>query len=297
MDLLAQLTANLLIYSALALSLNFVMGKTSIWSVGQLGFFGGGALFAAAMLELSVPMSLVLGILGAGVCGAILGLMVGITSIRLHKDYFVILSIALSELILSIGMSWKGPAGFDRLSRPDLLGISLQEDWIFICLILLPFLALLIWLFRRFSISSLERVCALIRTNEALAKVLKISPMYYKLRCFCIGSAIAAVCGALSTFYHRSTDPNQISLQNNLLLFAAVIFGGLNSIQGSILAGLLLVAVPTILETLIIRSPFGSLYASQSKQLLFGLLLLLVVRLLPKGLAGTVALSESEGGE
>jgi branched-chain amino acid transport system permease protein len=291
MELLAQIVATLLIYACLALSLNFVMGKTSVWSVGHMAYFGIGALIAASV-GFAGPLSLVSGVLLAALCGGILGLFVGLSTMRLRQDYFVILSIALSELILSLSISWKGPAGFDRLTRPNLPALSLQNDWVFIGFILVPFTLMLAGFFARFSASPLEKVCALIRTNESLARVLKISPTRYKLHCFWLGAAVASVCGALSTFFFKSTDPNQISLQNNLLLFAAVIFGGLNSIPGSVLAALLLIAVPTILESLLIRGPFGSFYASELKQLLFGLLMLLVVRFLPRGLAGSVVLSE-----
>jgi branched-chain amino acid transport system permease protein len=295
MDLLSHLTATLLIYTGLALSLNFVMGKTSIWSVGHLGFYGIGTLFAAAVLDASLSPSLAFwaGLVGAGGCGALLGYVIGLTTLRLRKDYFVILSLAFSELVFGLSLSLKGPAGFDRLARPALFGIGLRDDWTFIGLVLAPFMALLIWLFHRFSASPVERACALIRTSEEFATVLRLSPVYYKLSCISLSAAVAAMCGALSTFFFSSTDPNQISLQNNLLLFAAVIFGGLNSISGSIIGGLLLVAVPTILEALIFRNQFGSLYSAQFKQILFGILLLAAVRFLPAGVAGNVALSES----
>jgi branched-chain amino acid transport system permease protein len=292
MDLLTQLVVNLLIFAALAISLNFVMGKISIWSVGHLGFFGVGSLIAAEVLQFSLPGSFWLGMVSAGAAGFLLGLGLAFTTIRLRQDYFVIVSLALSELVVGLSLSWKGPAGFDRLPRPYLFGTSLREDWIFIGFVLAPFLAVLIWCFHRFSTSALERTCALIRTNEEFATVLKVSPVYYKLWCFSLASAVASMCGALSTFYYGATDPNEISLQKNLLLFAAVIFGGLNSILGSMLAALLLVAMPAILESAIFHGPFGSLYVAQIKQLLFGVLLLFVVRFLPAGVAGTVPLLE-----
>ena len=294
MSVLTQILVNLLIFVALALSLNFVMGKTSIWSVGHLGFFGIGSLVAAQVLQFGLPVPFWFGLVGAGLSGLILGWLIGLTTMRLRQDYFVVLSLAFSELVVAVSLSWKGPAGFDRLARPTLFGLSLEQDWAFLGLVLVPFTSLLMWLFYRFSASPMERTCALIRTSEELAMVLKVSPSYYRLRCFSVAATVAAMCGAMSTFYYGATDPNQISLQNNLLLFAAVIFGGLNSIAGSILGGLVLIAVPTILEALVFRGPFGSIYAAQTKQVLFGLVLLLVVRFLPTGVAGTVPLLESK---
>jgi len=232
----------------------------------------------------------------AATAGALLSALLGFATLRLKQDFFVILSLAFSEVVLGVCISWKGPAGFNNLARPTVLGISLEDDWVFIGVVLLPFFIAAGAVFVRFSRMRIDRVCALIQANEELAMVLGVSPLYYKVGCFCLASATASVWGALATIYARSTDPNQISIESNLLLFSALLFGGLNSLRGSILGGLLLVVVPSLLEATLSYSPFGGNYAAEFRQLLMGCLLIVVVRWMPKGLVGATTLNHSRGG-
>lgn len=293
--LLAQLTSDLLLYSILVWSLNFVVGKTSIWSVGHLAFFGIGALTAASILK-SVHSS-TLAFFLAVVCGAaisaIAALTIGLATLRLRQDFFIILSLAFSELVLAGSVTWKGPTGFDNVARPDIFGISLQNDWAMIGLVLVPFCVLVLFMAQRFANSPLERVCALVRRSEEAAASLQISSIYYKVGCFVIGSTIAGLCGVLFTCFDRATDPAQLTLQKNVLLFAAVLFGGVNSTFGSLLGGVLLVALPKLLEALFFSGTLGSLYAVQSSQFVFGAILLLTIRFLPGGIAAESRLYEN----
>lgn len=285
MDVLASITANFLLYALLVLSLNnFIVGKTNIWPVGHIAFFGVGSLITGILISdhhVSAWLALVIS-LAIGIC---FSCIVGLASLRLTSDYFVILSIGLCELTRSASIYVKGPAGIGGIQRPSLFGFSLENDWALIVLVLAPVLVVVIFLAFRFKNSPLERVCILIRQDEAAAKLLRIPITYYKVGCFGIGSSIAILAGGLYTIYSKSTDPSNVTLYQSILLFAMVLVGGINTIRGSILGGLMIVAVPRILEYGI-NNPASSFYATQLIQLVYGALLIVIIRFLPQGIMG-----------
>lgn len=288
MEVLASITANLIIYTLLLTGLNnFVVGKTNIWPVGHMAFFGIGAMVSGVLIadwNISAGFALVSGILAA----LVVSVLVGLTTLRLAGDYFIILSIGLCELVRAINVALKGPAGISGIRRPLLHGISLENDWTFIFVVLLPIFLLAVFLARRFFDSSLERICRLVRQDETAAKLLGISPLYYKVGCFAIGSVIAALAGGLYTLFTRSTDPATITIYQSILVFAIVLIGGLDSIRGSIIAGIMLVTVPRILEYFL-NSPTASYYSTQVIQLFYGILAVVVIRFMPEGIVGTSA--------
>jgi branched-chain amino acid transport system permease protein len=286
MELLASITANLILYTLLLLSLNnFIIGKTSILPVGHLAFFGIGAIVTGILVadwNISPWGALAIVI----VLGLLVSLIVGLATMRLAGDYFIILSIALCEIVRSATISIRGPAGITGIARPKLFSISLENTWVFNVCVLLPILILLVLVAQRFKNSPLERICILIQQNEVMAKLQGIRVLYYKVGCFCIGSVIATLVGALYTLYSQSTDPSVITIYQSILLFAMVLFGGINSIRGSIIGGMMLVLAPRILEFLINR-PTSSYYSAQIIQLLYGTLLIIIIRFMPQGIMGT----------
>lgn len=286
MELLASVVANLVLYTLVIISLNnFILGKTNVWPVGHIAFFGVGTLATGVLMgdfHLSGWAALLLGLLLASA----LSLLIGLTTLRLAEDYFVVLSISVCEMTRAASISLKGPSGMSGLTRPTFFGASLENDWAFIGAVLLPALAAFVALAVRFGLSPLERVCVLMRQDETAARLLGVPTNYYKVGCFCLGSMAAALAGTLYTFYTRSTDPSVVTIYQSILLFAMVLLGGINSVRGSIVGGLLIVAVPRILEYFI-NSPSSSYYAAQAVQLVYGVLLVLVIRFMPQGVMGT----------
>lgn len=286
MELLASITANLILYTLLLLSLNnFIIGKTNILPVGHLAFFGIGAFITGILITdwyFSPWYALVI----VTVLGLFVSVTVGLTTLRLAGDYFIVLSIALCEIVRSASISIRGPAGITGIARPKLLGLSLENTWVFIGCVLLPILILLLLIALRFKDSPLERICILIQQNEVMAKLQGIRVLYYKVGCFCIGSVIATLVGGLYTLYSRSTDPSVITIYQSILLFAMVLFGGINSIRGSIIGGMMLVLAPRVLEFLL-NSPTSSYYSAQTIQLIYGVLMIIIIRFMPQGIMGT----------
>lgn len=289
MGLLAQVTVGFLVYLLLILGLNFVVGKTSVWSVGHLGFFAIGALAAASVVQAFGPSwaTLFLAMGAALVSATVVSLFLGLATLRLQQDSFVVLSLAFAQLVWATALSWKGPDGFTNVPRPPLIFWELGNDWLLIGLVFLPVLFVSVWVLWRFSRLPLNRVCALVRENEALTQVLGRSPIRYKVGCLALGSALAGAAGALATFYNQSTDPAQIDLQKSLLLFAAMLVGGVNSILGSVVGALIHQSLPRMLEQLVFTGPAASLHAAAAAQLVLGACLLVIIRWWPEGLAGS----------
>jgi len=298
MGLLAHLLAELLINFVVVVGLSIIVSKTSALSIGHLAFFGIGALsagylFGMAPLQYSLPLAL--GV--ATGAATVVGLLIAMTTFRLRDDYFLVFSVAVTEVIYGLSLALKGPGGFNALSRPHLGPWLLDNDWYVIGGLLVPTAVIAAALFHRFRQLPLDGACAAVRTNEDFAALLGISPFRVKVGCFLLAAVLTSVAGVLATVYGRATDPNQIAFDKNLVLFATLLFGGLNTISGAALAALLFTLVPIMFESLLAGSPYGAFYGAEIRQLVFGILLLAVIRRLPRGLSGEAVLRSTGDNE
>jgi len=284
-QLLSSIIGSLLLYTLLIISINnFIVGKTSLWPVGHIGFFGiGGFLTGVFIIDAALNpwLALILSLLG----GLAISVLIGVITIRLRSDYFVIFSIAFCEIIRSSTIYLKGPAGMRGIERPGLMGIDLGNDWYFIFLVLLPVFLGTVFIAYRFYRTPIERIFALVRNHEYVARLYTLSPNYYKIGTFILGCSIATIVGGLYTLFTRSTDPSTITIYQSIMVFAMVIFGGINSIRGSIIGGLMIIIIPKILEYSI-NHPLSTYYTAQIVQLMYGLLLIVIIRFMPGGIMG-----------
>ncbi len=290
MALLAHQLAWLLTSVAVLIGLNLVAGKAGVWSVGHLAFYGIGAYAMGWALESfgGAPLSVLLGLVLASVAAGGLAFAVARTALRLRQDFFVIFSLALLEFVRNIAISWKGPDGFHRLPALVFPWANESSDWTVLVLMLAPFTAVVALFSFRAERGPVDRVYALVRRSEEAALVLGRSPLALKRSAFVVSAMITALAASLYTCFTTTTEPAQLRTSQALLLFAALIMGGLNSTIGAVLGALLLVVVPRVLETLIFSGPTASYYAAQGELIVFGLILIALIHRHPGGLAGRI---------
>lgn len=287
MNYLLHLVVLVEIYVILTLSLNLMVGYGGLLTFAHGAFFGlGSYLYTLLVIDagLSFPIALVLAVGGA----TLLGLLVSLASLRFRGDYFVLTTLAFQIIVFAALYNWvsvtRGPFGISGIPRPTIGGIrleSLQSYSIFGLAVSLLLMAFLFVVFR----SPFARSLKSIRDDEIAATALGKSVLSYKIRSVAIAAACAAVVGSLYATYIRYIDPTSFDLNQSILLLSMVILGGTGNFRGSIVGALLLVLFPEFLRLL----PIPDAVAANLRMVLYGVLLILLMRFRPQGLAGSYA--------
>ncbi len=269
-----------LLYMVLAQGLNVVPGFTGLLDLGYVGFFGIGA-YTAALLTIHYHWSLWLILPLAALNGALWGVLRGAPSLRLTDDYFAIVTFGFSELIILVIKNelWltRGPMGIPGIARPELFGVVLDQPWQTYYLILF-LLLLVLWVVVRIRNSRLGRAWFAIREDEIAAECVGINVARYKIIAFALSAAIGALAGAFYARWFRFVHPDMFKFWESILILCLIVLGGMGSISGALLGALLLIPLTEVLR-IILPSEFSS-----ARYLLFGLLIVVMMRWRPAGL-------------
>ena len=259
----------ILINVILAVGLNLIIGFSGQFSLGHAGFMAIGA-YCTAIMTIKIPtlLGLFVGILlGAIVAGAV-ALVVGIPTLRLKGDYLAIVTLGVAEIIriaiLNMGSLTNGAAGLSDI--PYLT--TWQLTFIFVVLTLIISV--------NYIKSSAGRATIAIREDEIAAESMGINTTKYKTIAFVIGAATAAVAGGLHASYFSVIRPADFTFMKSIDILIIVVFGGLGSLTGSIVAAIVLGIINVFLQ------PFGQL-----RMILYSLVLIAIMIFKPSGLFGT----------
>ena len=278
----------ILIWGTSAAAWNVAGGYAGQISLGHSAFFGLGA-YAAALFGARWELSPWLGLVVGAVVATAIGLVIGYLSNRLRGPYFVLATIAFSQVLLIVGSRWRGfTAGSEGIPvpfRPGFwtLGIADKRVWVWIVLVL-AVLAYLVQLY-------LERArrgyqLAAVREDEDAALSLGVPARRLKVAAICVSAALTAACGALWAQYVGFVDPFYVFSVDLSVKFAlAAIIGGLGTALGPFLGSALVTTVETYL-----RAQFGGIGAGLVGLYLivYGCALIVMVRWVPQGLVGWI---------
>ena len=286
------------IWAILAVSLNLVVGFTGLLSIGHIGFFGIGA-YAMAFLTsdasyeqlrteaiptfgwpffAALPVSVVLAGLTA--------LLVGIVFNRFRDDIFVLVSFGFAIIAFSVFLNLRpvtrGAFGIHEIERPAIGGWVLdgEVEFLVFALVCLAFTVLVCWLIVS---SSFGRVLTAIREDEEAIAVFGYQVTHYKLAVWVISAMMAGLAGGLFGSWTSFIDPNSFILLESMLLVCIVILGGLATIWGSLLGALAFVLLEEGMRFLPFIPPE---YVGQARQIVLGVLLVLLMLFRPQGLVG-----------
>ena len=279
----------ILIWGASAAAWNVAGGYAGQVSLGHSAFFGLGA-YAAALLGTRWGLSPWLGLAAGAAVATIVGLVIGYLSNRLRGPYFVLATIAFSQVLLIVGSRWRGftsgSEGIPVPFRPGFwtLGIADKRVWVWIVLAL----AILVYLVERYLDRSRRGYqLAAVREDEDAALSLGVPARWLKVAAICVSAALTAACGALWAQYVGFVDPLYVFSVDLSVRFAlAAIIGGLGTALGPFLGAVLI----TTLETYL-RATFGGIGAGLVGiyLIIYGSVLILVVRFAPAGLTGWIS--------
>lgn len=269
------------LYAIPAVGLNLMLGYTGLVSLGHMAFAGVGAYTAAVLMvdaRLGFWLALAAGVLAAAVAGAAIGAI----CLRFRTHFFMIVTLAFGLMLYSVMNNWdevtRGAAGFPGIPRPAPLGgFSFGPLSSFYYLALGAALAAFAvqWMAVR---SQFGRVLIALRQDERLAQAKGVNAMLYKTAIFALGSAIAGLGGVLHVSFLRVAAPATFSLAESINAVLIVIVGGAGSLAGPALGALVFVGLPEYLRV-----------AAEWRLVVFGVLLVLIMRFAPHGLAGLAA--------
>jgi branched-chain amino acid transport system permease protein len=276
----------ILLWGSTAGAWNIAGGYAGQISLGHSAFFGLGA-YGAAVAATRWAMSPWIGLLVGAVLATIIGLVIGYLSNRLRGPYFVLATIAVSQVLL-LGASrlrgfTAGSEGIPVPFRPGFwtLGIADKRVWVWIILAL----AVLVYAVQIYLERSRRGFqLAAVREDEDAALSLGVPARWLKVAAIAISAALTAAAGALWAQYVGFVDPIYVFSVDVSIRFAlAAIIGGLGTALGPYLGALLVTTVETFL-----RAQFGGIGAGfvGIYLILYGVALILMVRFAPQGIVG-----------
>jgi len=272
------------IYSILTLSLNLVVGYTGLASLGHAAFFCVGA-YISALLSLNFGLSPWIGLL-LGACGAAAaGAVISVPSLRLKGDYLALATFGAGVIVYQIAKNWvsltRGPMGLPGIPSFSIFGFALDSTWSYLILVAV-LTGVTVFVLQRLVGGAYGRVLRSIRDDEIASEALGKHTDKYKLQVFVVGAFFAGIAGSLYAHYITFIDPSSFTVMESITILLMVIFGGMGSIKGSLVGATLLVIFPEMLRFLGMPSSI----AAPMRQMIYGLLLVVLMIRRPKGVLG-----------
>lgn len=272
-----QLTTRGLYLGILAMSFILLSGYADMISLAQMSF----ALMAGYVIGIgaqdygiSHTVLVPLAILGA----MLLAMLFGLVAIRAHKIYFLMMTLALSQLFFGVGMQWvsvtHGYPGIPGIERPEIFGFSLvnAEPLYYTTLVvtLLCYLAL-----RRLVRSPFGLVLQGIRDNPKRMASLGYNVQLHRYLAIVISGTFAGIAGILVTYFTGVAAPSRANLPSSVLVVIAALIGGTSKLEGGLLGGLIIAFLTSI----------ASQYTTRHWTVT-GTVFILIVLFMPNGLLG-----------
>ena len=273
-----KLLQEILVWGVFAMSLDLLMGFAGMVSFGHSAFFGIGGYVAALALTGWGPGG-VNGLLLPALAAAVAALMIGYFSIRVSGVYFIMLTLAFSQMFYAVTfqVGWLGAEdGIVGVPRPRVAGVDLAQParFHFYLVALAALATLMLW---RIVRSPFGHVLRGIHDNEARMQAVGYAVDRYKLVAFVIAGTVAGVAGALYAQLAGSITPDAFLWTTSGEALLMVIIGGTGTLGG----GLLGAAAFILLQSLV------SSY-TERWMLLLGLTFIVFVLVAPGGIVGAL---------
>lgn len=266
------------VYAMFGLGLNILTGYTGLVSLGHAGFVAIGAYTAslcAVKLGWSFFPSMLFGMVAAGLVGILLGL----PTLRLTGTYLSIVTLGFGEIIKMIAMNWapvtNGTLGVKNIPKPAVFGMKLtiaNHGLYYLVIIILVICTVFCLVVVK---SKTGRALQAIKGDELASVMMGINVTYYKILAFVLSACICAAAGALYATLIGYVDPNTFNFDVSTLILSIVILGGMGTIRGMFLGAAILIALPEV-------SRFLMVY----RFVLYGVILVVMMRFRPQGILG-----------
>lgn len=260
-------TYNTVIFSVgvnamLALSI-YVTLSCGLLSLANAAFMGIGA-YTASLLTMQFDMPFTVALAAGGVLPALVALVIGIPTLRLSGVYLAMATLGFGEVVRVIVLNLDitgGPMGLN--------GVPPLTEWWHIVLLL----GVTVYALARLRRSKTGRAFEAIKEDEVAARLMGVNVAGYKLLAFVIGAAIAGVAGGLNAHFTFTIGPNNYGFENAVDILTMAVFGGTSNLIGPMIGSTILSLLPEVLR-----------HFKDFRLAINGLILILVVLYLPKGI-------------
>ncbi|MDR1795279.1 MAG: branched-chain amino acid ABC transporter permease [Erysipelotrichaceae bacterium] len=264
--------ANIGINVILAVSLNLILGISGQFSLGHAAFMGIGAYAGGIVLKMLPGYTgMLLGALAGLLISALAALVIAVPTLRLRGDYLAIATLGFGEIIRIIINNMKitnGAAGLSNI--PAVANLTVIYFTIVLTLIIVC----------NFKNSAPGRACISIKEDEIASEAMGIPTTRYKVIAFVLGAMLASLAGVLyaSSFY--VIKPTYFAFAQSINILVIVVFGGMGSMTGSVVAALVLGVINYLLQSL-----------PNERMIVYAVAIILIMVFRPKGLMGNFELS------
>ncbi len=279
-DYMTRVATLTVLYIILALGLNIIVGFAGLLDLGYVGFYGIGA-YVAGLISVHYGWGFWFLIPICIAAGALSGILLGTPTLRLTGDYFAIVTFGFAELVVLIIRNeiWltRGPMGVTGIPPISLFGTPLTHEWQYYYIIFGLFLIILM-LIKRLENSKIGRAWFAIREDEIAAQCSGVNLVRYKVLAFAISASIGAIAGAFYARWFRFIHPDMFKFWESILILCLIVFGGMGNVWGVILGTIVLIPMTEILRNILPQE------LVQARYLIFGALLVIMMRFRPNGL-------------
>ncbi|MDQ0163921.1 branched-chain amino acid ABC transporter permease [Bacillus alveayuensis] len=271
------------IYAIVAIGLGLLMGYAGQISLGQAAFYGIGA-YTTAVLTTTFGWSPWLSLLCSILFPAIVAFIMGYTMARLSGYYLAMATLALGIIVHTLLVEWrdvtKGASGLYGVPQIHLFGVTFTQGisyyyfvWTFTIIVLIISLNIVH--------SRVGRALRSIHDSEIASSSMGVNTGKYKMQIFILSSMFAGLAGWLFAHMSYSISPSSFTLNTSIIFLTMIVLGGSGSVWGAIFGTILIKIVGIIIHILSEQFP---IITSDFEHVIYGLILMLVIIFLPRGL-------------
>jgi branched-chain amino acid transport system permease protein len=278
--------------------LNILVGYTGQISLGHAGFFAIGA-YGTVLLMTNLHFPFLLALISSGLMAAFFGFVLGLPALRLEGPYLAIATLGFGMAITQVIGRWQVFGGRMGIEAPKLsfgpyvMGTDRQLYFVIVTIAFLLILAA-----RNLMKTRVGRAFIAIRDSDIAAETMGVNLTLYKTLAFAVSAFYTGIAGGLMAFLLGFISPNSFNFILSIYFLAFVIVGGLGSIFGSIMGGMVMTGLLLVLDKVQELPYLGTALISFSEQwmnlaglpniasIIFGLIIILLVVFEPLGLYG-----------
>lgn len=268
-----------LIYCILAISVNLVFGYMGALTFGHVAVFAIGA-YTSSLLATKLGFPFLASFFFAGVSGAIVGIVIGIPTLKLAGAYFAMATIGFHKIMEVVFQNWEsvtgGPTGVTEIPYPVIFGVHFKNEASYYYLIAVVALGIYV-VYRNLIRSHRGKTIIAMRDNSIAASAMGIDPPLVRIVVFTISTTFAALAGSLYAHMVRYVAPEAFPLSDSVMLLFMVVLGGPGFVNGPICGAVVIVLANEYLQQF-----------ERFNMLIFGIAIMILLIFLPSGFAGLV---------
>lgn len=288
MNYLLHVGVMLCIYGMLALSANLLIGFGGLLTMAQASFYGLGA-YAYALLSLRLGLPFFATLPAAVLLCALAGWLFGLAALRFRNEAFVLATIGFQMIVYVTLYNWtgltRGPYGISGIPRPSFFGFSVESVPAWFAFSLVLFAAVLGFM-KLVCSSPFALSLKALRDDEAAAQTLGICPKGQYVRAMVFSAAVAAIPGVCFAGYITYIDPTSFTLSESIFIACILLVGGSGNLKGPMAGVAFMIVLPEVLRFV----GFPDSVAANLREIVYGVMLIVIVFVKPKGLAGAYAI-------